>query len=176
MAARPECMTDVLAARGPQPAHAERLMLYGRFVGAWRGTVVVHRRDGTRREESCEVFFGWVLDGRAIQDVWIAPARSDRDGEGSPGDIYGTTIRVYDPASDSWDVTWIEPHTVSYGRMVGRQVGAEIVQEYRDEEGVLWQWRFTEVTDDAFLWLALESGDDGATWQLRNEFRLGRVA
>ena len=175
MTAQSEGMIGVLAASGPQPAHAGQLMLYGRFVGAWEGSVIVHRRDGTRREESCEVFFGWVLDGRAVQDVWIAPARKDRAGDGSPGDIYGTTIRVYDPGSDTWDVTWIEPHTGSHGRMVGRRMGADIVQEYRDEEGALWEWRFTEITDDAFLWLARESGDDGATWQLRNEFRLRRV-
>lgn len=174
MGAQAERMIDVLAAPGPCPAHVDQLMLYGRFIGAWEGSVTVYRRDGTRREESCEVSFGWVLDGRAVQDVWIAPARKDRGGEGSPGDIYGTTIRVYSPESDSWDITWIEPHTGAHGRMVGRQVGADIVQEYRDEEGTLWQWRFTGITADAFLWQAHESADDGATWQLRNEFRLRR--
>ena len=68
-------MLDALAAPAPFPAHAAQLTLYGQLVGAWEGTVIVHRRDGTRREESCEVYFGWVLEGRAIQDVWIAPAR-----------------------------------------------------------------------------------------------------
>lgn len=174
MVASAENMVDVLSAPGPHPAHAARLMLYGRFVGAWEGRVIVYRRDGTQREESCEVYFGWVLEGRAVQDVWVAPARGDRVGGGSPGDIYGTTIRVYDPESDQWDITWIEPNTRSFSRMVGRQVDADIVQEYRDEDGTLWQWRFTEMTADSFRWLARESADDGATWQLRNEFRLKR--
>jgi hypothetical protein len=117
-------------------------MLYGQFVGAWDGRVVVHRRDGTQREESCEVYFGWVLQGTAIQDIWIAPARKDR---GAPGrstdkDIYGTTIRVYDPEKDLWEIIWIEPNTQSFSRMTGTQVGDDIVQEYRDDQGSRWQW------------------------------------
>jgi len=170
-------MLSVLGAEGPSPENSSQLMLYGQFIGAWEGTVVVHRRDGTRRQESCEVFFGWVLEGRAVQDVWIAPARKDR---GEPGrdaskDMYGTTIRVYDPASDLWDITWIDPGTQSHGRMTGRRDGDDILQEYRDEDGSLWQWCFTEIEDDAFRWIARSSEDEGASWQLRNEFSLRRI-
>ena len=73
-----DSMLSALSADAPLPEYSAQLMLYGRFVGAWEGTVVVYRRDGTQRRESCEVYFGWVLEGRAIQDVWIAPARRDR--------------------------------------------------------------------------------------------------
>ena len=171
-----ESMLSVLAAQGPAAEHAPQLMLYGQFVGAWQGTVVVYRQDGTRREESCEVSFGWVLEGRAIQDVWIAPARNDRatPGRDASKDMYGTTIRVYDPERDIWDSTWIAPGTQSYGRMTGRRDGDDILQEYRDEDGALWQWCFTEITDDSFHWIARSSEDDGATWRLRNEFFLSR--
>jgi len=180
--ASPEGMLDVLAATGPFADLRSPLMLYGQFVGAWDGTVVVHRRDGTDREESCEVYFGWVLDGRAIQDVWIAPARRDRDDPSRPSanDIYGTTIRVYDPANEVWHISWIEPNTGSFSHMTGRQMGDDIVQEYQDAEGACWQWCFTEITTDSFRWLARESLDDGRSWTVRNEFllrrRTGRMA
>jgi len=176
MGSSDERMLDVLGAEGPIVEHAAQLMLYGRFVGAWEGTVVVHRRDGTRREESCEVFFGWVLDGRAIQDVWIAPARKDRTdpGRDASRDIYGTTIRVYDPQSDTWRIAWIEPGTQSFSGMTGRQDGDDILQEYVEEDGNRWQWLFTEITGDSFHWIARESADDGASWQVRNEFFLRR--
>ena len=178
MATTTESMLDVLGAPGPLPEHASRLMLYGRFVGAWEGTVVVYRRDGTQRTESCEVLFGWVLEGRAIQDVWIAPARRDRSdpGRDATRDMFGTTIRVYDPGHDAWQVTWIEPASLVHGLMTGRQQGSDVVQEYRDDDGALWQWRFTEITPESFHWIARESADDGATWQLRNEFFLSRRA
>ena len=175
MAATTESMLDVLGAAGPLPGYESQLMLYGQFVGAWEGTVVVYRRDGTRREESCEVHFGWVLEGRAIQDVWIGPARKDRTGadRDASKDMYGTTIRVYDPEHDIWQITWIEPTTQAYGRMTGRRQGDDIVQEYRDGD-TLWEWRFTEITHESFHWIARESQDDGASWQVRNEFFLRR--
>jgi len=171
-----ERMLDVLGADGPHPEHASQLMLYGQFVGAWEGRVVVTRRDGTSREESCEVFFGWVLEGRAIQDVWIGPARRDRSDPARDArlDTYGTTIRVYDPERDLWEITWIDPNSQSYGRMTGKLQGDDIVQEYRDDDGTLWQWRFTDITSGSFRWIARESADEGATWQIRNEFFLNR--
>ena len=178
MTATTDSMLDVLGAAGPLPGCESQLMLYGRFVGAWEGTVVVFRRDGTRREESCEVHFGWVLEGRAIQDVWIGPARADRldpDRDASR-DMYGTTIRVYDPEHDIWQIIWIEPGSQTIGRMTGKRQGDDIVQEYRDDDGTLWQWRFTEITSDSFRWISRESPDDGASWQLRNEFALTRRA
>ena len=172
-----DTMLSVLSAPGPPDEHAVQLMVYGRFVGAWQGTVIVYRRDGTTRNESCEVYFDWVLEGRAIQDVWIAPARKDRteaDRDASK-DMYGTTIRVYQPDSDTWDVTWIDPGTQAHGRMTGRKQGGDIVQAFQDEEGSLWQWYFTEITDDSFHWIARSSEDEGASWQVRNEFFLRRT-
>ena len=164
------------ARRDRYPDYSSQLMLYGQFVGAWEGTVFVYRRDGTQREESCEVYFGWVLEGRAIQDVWIGPARKDEldpDRDASK-DTYGTTIRVYDPEHDVWHITWIDPNTQAYGRMTGKRQGDDIVQEYRDDDGTLWQWCFTEITSESFHWIARESQDDGASWQVRNEFFLKR--
>ena len=176
MTETPDTMLTVLSAQGPVPEHASQMMLYGWLVGSWEGRVVVYRRDGTQRKESCEVYFGWVLEGRAMQDVWIAPARKDRvaPGRDASKDMYGTTIRVYDPGADNWDITWIEPRSQVHGRMTGRRDGDDILQEYRDEDGSLWQWCFTEITNESFHWIARESTDDGASWQTRNEFFLRR--
>ncbi len=176
MTATTESMLDVLGAAGPLEEHSAELMLYGQFVGAWEGTVFVYRRDGTQRQESCEVYFGWVLEGRAVQDVWIGPARKDRSGpdRDASKDMYGTTIRVYDPEHDTWQITWIEPGSRTIGRMTGGRRGDDVVQEYRDDDGTLWQWCFTEITHDSFHWIARESQDDGASWQVRNEFFLRR--
>ena len=154
--------TDMLTVR--RAGTERRALLSTDAVRPVRGRVGwdrdgVFRRDGTTRTESCEVYFGWVLEGRAIQDVWIAPARKDRTEPGRDGskDMYGTTIRVYDPGNDNWQITWIDPDTQGYGRMTGRQVGDDIVQEYREDDGSLWGWRFTEIGHDSFRWLARES-------------------
>ena len=171
-----ERMLDALGADAPLPQYSAHLMLHGRFVGAWEGTVDVCRRDGTWREESCEVYFGWVLEGRAVHDVWIAPARRDRaDADrDATKDMYGTTIRVCDPDNDVWLITWIEPGTQAHGRMTGERQGDDIVQEYRDEVGTRWQWCSTEITSESFHWIARASQDDGTSWQVRNEFFMKR--
>jgi hypothetical protein len=167
-----EAMLDVLRANGPITELSSKLMLYGQFVGSWEGKVIVYRSDGSRGEESCEVYFGWILEGRAIQDVWIAPARKERQviGRSTQKDIYGTTLRIYDPENDIWQIIWSDPNTQSYDRMIGKKIGEDIVQEYKSEEGLLCQWCFTEITANSFHWIGRESKDEGKTWKVRNEF------
>jgi hypothetical protein len=149
------------------------MMLYGQFVGSWDGKVVVYEAGGARRESSSEVHFGWVLGGRAVQDVWIAPSRQGRNPT-EQDRMYGTTLRVYDPQNDVWHITWIDPVRQVYDRMTGRQVSEEIVQEYCNPQGARCQWLFTEITADSFHWISRDSADEGKTWHLRAEFFLGR--
>jgi len=172
MTARSSVLGDALVAPGPAADRADAMSLYGQFIGSWDGKVVVHEAAGGRRESSSEVHFGWVLGGRAVQDVWIAPARAD----GQPDRMHGTTLRVYDPKSEVWEITWIDPVKQAFNRMIGRRIGADIVQEYRNEQGTRCQWLFTEITPDSFHWIARDSADEGATWQIRAEFFLRRRA
>ena len=164
---------EALGADGPAPDRAEKMMLYGRFVGAWDGTVIVHRADGERFESSCEVHFGWALKGRAVQDVWIVPSRTLRAPDEAER-MYGTTLRIYDPQNDHWQIIFVDPVRQKYDRMTGREVGADIVQEYRDAMGAICQWCFTEIEADSFHWIGRESTDERKTWRLTGEFYLRR--
>ena len=76
-----------------------------------------------------------MLEGRAIQDVWILP-----------GVFYGTTLRVYDPALDAWHILWSDPLKQYYMRQIGRARGNDIVQEGKTDDGVAARWSFTEIT------------------------------
>ena len=170
-------MLEALHAEGPALDRASQMMLYGQFIGSWDGQLVYHPSDRPARETSCEVHFGWALEGRAVQDVWIVPSRSARGAAdiSPPRIMYGTTLRVYDPRSDLWHITWIDPVRQDYDRMTGRKVGDEIVQEYRMEDGARCQWLFTEITATSFHWIRRESTDDGKTWNTRAEFFLRRT-
>ena len=138
------------------------------------GKVIIHNIDGSQRESSAEVHFGWALAGRAVQDVWIAPSRSGRPAS-EPDRIYGTTLRVYDPENDVWHITWIDPVMRAFNRMTGRKIGEDIVQEYRSEQGIRHQWLFTQITTDSFHWIARDSADEGQSWVVRGEFFLRRA-
>jgi len=72
---------EALAARGPHPSLGAHAETYGRIIGSWVGEIQNHTV-APARVGSIEVHFGWALDGRAVQDVWITPAREDRGGAG----------------------------------------------------------------------------------------------
>jgi len=169
-----EALQDNLHADAPALDRAAQLMLYGQFLGSWDGTLRYIDPEGARRETSAEVHFGWVLEGRAVQDVWIAPSRGKRK-EGERLLMHGSTFRVYDPQNDLWHITWIDPVKQANNRMTGRKVGDEIVQEYRADDGKRVQWKFTDITPDSFHWINRESADDGRTWTIRGEFFLRRL-
>ena len=96
---------QALGAGGPARDRADKMALYGQFVGSWDLDVVEYRDDGTTRRRPGEWHFGWALEGRAVQDVWIVPPCGQRDGDTvAQSNRYGTTLRVYDPGIDAWHV------------------------------------------------------------------------
>src|SRR4051812_44492180 len=67
--------------------------IYAPLIGDWDAEVVDHLPGGISRRQSAEIHFAWVLEGRAIQDLWIAPAREDRrtsESSAADGNRYGT--------------------------------------------------------------------------------------
>src|SRR5262245_22747109 len=174
-AAVPDAFLDVLHSDAPATDRAEKLSLYGFLVGSWATDIVAHAGDGTRHFYKGEIHAGWVLEGRALQDVWMIPPRSERRA-GAPlprlavtGAWYGTTLRIYDPGIDAWHILWSDPATQFYARQIGRARGPDIVQEGRLENGALLRWSFTEIRPDSFRWLGEVSADGGASWRLQVE-------
>jgi len=162
---------DALLAAGPAPDRAEALGLYGWLIGRWRMDAILHAEDGATTAAAGEIHFAWVLEGRAIQDVWILPARPRPAA--APG-FYGTTLRIYDPGLDAWHILWIDPVKQLYTQQIGRAQGRDIVQEGTDGAGTPMRWRFTEIAPDSFLWLG-EIGRPGGGWRLQAEFRARRA-
>ena len=153
-----------LHSAGPAPDRAAKLGLYGWLVGRWEMDAIVHGDDGTEHKGSGEIHFGWVLEGRAIQDVWILP-----------GVFYGTTLRIYDPGLDAWHILWSDPMRQFYTRQIGRARGDDIVQEGKNDAGDLVRWSFTHIKPDSFRWLGERSLDGGETWHVQAEFHARRV-
>jgi len=150
---------DALGVAGPAPDRAEKMKLYGWLVGSWTFDAAVHSDDGTQHRGVGEIHFAWVLEGRAIQDVWILP-----------GVFYGTTLRVYDPGLDAWHILWSDPVRQFYTRQIGRADGDDIVQLGKNDAGEAVRWSFRNIKSDAFRWLGERSRDHGKSWQLQAEF------
>jgi hypothetical protein len=123
-----------------------------------------------------EVHFGWVLQGRAVQDTWIAPPRALREGSTLlKRNVYGTTIRVFHPELEAWRAVWLNPMGGKRNDLIGRRVGDDIVQ-FRLDADRPEKWVFSRITARSFLWRACLLGDDGVTWHVATEFQLHRTA
>jgi hypothetical protein len=167
-------LADALLADGPDPDYADALMLFGRLVGEWDLDWVAYDEDGQQvASERGEWIFGWVLEGRAVQDVWIIPARGRRGRPGLPEGEYGTTLRFYDPRLDAWLVTWNGPINRARRTFVARASGWDIVQDGDSEEGHALRWVFSDIEPDSFSWRSFSS-HDGEKWLLREEMRVHR--
>jgi hypothetical protein len=154
-----------LCADGPAPDRAEKLDLYGRFIGSWQMDATTFTSDGTKHTGRGEIHFAWALEGRALQDVWILP-----------GVFYGSTLRVYDPGMDAWHILWSDPLRQFYARQTGRARAQDIVQEGTDITGTPIRWTFTDITPNSFRWTGERSDDGGKTYWLQAEFFATRVS
>src|SRR6185295_17917747 len=156
---------NALHSDAPASDRAGKMGLYGWLIGRWEFDATVTLDDGAQHKGKGEIHFAWVLEGRAIQDVWILP-----------GVFYGTTLRVYDPGLDTWHILWNDPLRQYYTRQIGRAQGRDIVQLGKNDAGDDIRWSFTDITANSFRWLGERSRDAGATWQLQAEFLVRRVA
>jgi hypothetical protein len=145
--------------------------LYGWLIGSWDMDVLHYRVDVRERHLTGEIHFGWALEGRAVQDVWIMPRRADRGARSDDGfDMYGTTLRVWDPSIEAWRVTYINPAKNQRDELIGRKIGRDIVQIGTHANGTPIRWNFTDITDDSFRWTGVALAPDGVTWNLEGEF------
>jgi catechol 2,3-dioxygenase-like lactoylglutathione lyase family enzyme len=155
---------EALRSTGPAADRAEKMALYGWLIGDWTMDATVYADDGSGHAAQGTIHFGWVLEGRAIQDVWILP-----------GFFHGSTLRIYDPGLDAWHILWSDPVRQYFTRQIGRARGKDIVQEGRNDAGEPTRWSFTDITADSFCWIGERSLDDGATWHRQALFLARRA-
>jgi hypothetical protein len=173
---------DVLHSDGPAPDRADKLGLYGFLAGSWATDILAHEDNGARHEYQGEIHAGWVLEGRALQDVWMIPPRSARKPGAPPkplavtGSWYGTTLRVYDPGIDAWHILWSDPMRQVYTRQIGREEAPDIVQVGDDGKGTRLRWRFTEITPKSFHWIGERAAGSENDWRKQIEMFARRVS
>lgn len=166
-------LLPVIPSATPHPSVAARLAPFAPLIGSWDVDIVYHSPAGDRRVTG-EWHFDWALEGRAIVDVWIAPARPLRHGPMPVSGEWGMTVRFYDPAIDAWRSTWHGPKNGVLMPFIGRLVNGEIVLEGSFEPGVASRWIFSAITADTFHWRAVTSRDGWKTETLEQEMSARR--
>ena len=167
-------MIEALRAEGPHPDHADKLMLFGRLVGSWDIEGRFFDDDGNViKESSGEWHFGWVLEGRVIQDVLIAPPREGRE-RAEQSKAYDTAVRAYDPRIDGWRVTVTASIYGATVNLIAREHGDGIWLEGRSPDNNLIRWTFSEFSDERVRWQGYVSKDEGLNWVRDEEIILHR--
>lgn len=176
-AAQNQDFYSLLAAPGRSPEIPESEDLYGWLVGSWAFQVFHYKAvDVSALNLAGEAHFAWVLEGRAIQDVWIMPRLADRTPHTDrANNMFGTTQRVWDPAIQAWRIRWINPVTGHREDQIGRRSGERIVQVGVRLDGTPTRWSFLEITPNSFHWIGEALNPDGRTWNLEGEFRATRI-
>jgi hypothetical protein len=163
-------MVTALQAMGPHPSLGDQAKVFGRLVGTWDGEYNEFSKDGKETRSSGEWIFGWVMDGRAIQDLFIihpSAARKER--------YIGTTLRYFDPKSGTWSVTFFDPETNSIATLTGGAVGdSRIVLHDQNTDGKQTRWSFDDIRPDSWVFRDEETRDGGKTWWLREEDHMKR--
>ena len=162
-------MITALASTNPNPSMGNEARTFDRFVGTWDCDFSLHLDDGSVRHKRGELLFGWILDGRAVQDIWITyPADGQKDR------TIGTSLRFFDTALKQWRVIFVGPQFNYAVNTQGKLEGDRIVLEGTDSDGLPIRWSFNEMKPDSFVWRGEKSRDGGKTWKLEEEHHVTR--
>lgn len=112
-----------------------------------------------------------VLDGTSVvRPVWGGKANlGELDVAGASGHITGLSLRLYDPVSRAWRITFANQATAELTpALVGafrNQRGVMYDHETLDGRPICVRFTFSDITPHAFSFEQAFSGDGGATWE-----------
>jgi hypothetical protein len=163
-------MVVTLRALGPHPSLGDQAQVFGRLVGTWDGEYTEFSKDGKATRSTGEWIFGWVMDGLAIQDLFIIhPSAAGKQR------YIGTTLRFFDPKTKTWSVTFIDPEYGAIETLTGGAVGDDrVVLLSKDEDGKQRRWSLDDIRPDSWIFRDEASSDSGKTWRLREEDHMKR--
>jgi len=166
-----KAMLAALAASGPHSSLGDQAQVFDRFIGTWDCDYTFYGSNGKVSHSSGELLFGWVLDGRAIQDIWISYPK-----DGSSERSIGTSLRFFDTKSKMWRVIFVAPASDAVINVQGRMEGDRIILNGNDLDRAPIRWSFNDINADSFVWRGEKSHDNGKTWVLEEEHHMKRRA
>ena len=150
-------MIRVLGSANPNPSLGEEAQTFDRLIGSWDADFSFPQADGTVRHKKGELHFGWVMDGHAVQDLWIGYPTGEQKER-----TIGTTFRFFDTKLKQWRIVFINPQFNYVVTTQGGREGDRIVLRGSDSDGLPICWTFREMMPQSFHWTG-EKSHDGAT-------------
>src|SRR5437016_4015451 len=166
-----EAMINTLGSANPNPSLGEEGQTFDRLIGSWDADFSFHRDDGTVYHKKGELHFGWVMDGHAVQDLWIGYPTGEQKTR-----TIGTTFRFFDTKLKQWRIVFINPQFNYVVTTQGGREGDRIVLRGSDSDGLPIRWTFREIMPQSFHWTGEKSHDGGKTWVLEEDHHMKRRA
>jgi hypothetical protein len=164
--------SNALIAPGPHPSVPRDDQIFAPFIGSWNLRVKWYDAQGvTTREEAGEWHFAYVLEGRAVQDVWIVPPRGERN-RGADLYEYGASLRFFDPSLSAWRSTWIGPMHGLVRTFIAKRVNSGVMLETTGDVLPRMRWSFHDIAPSSFRW-SNEVWEEGR-WRLQKSLECTR--
>jgi hypothetical protein len=163
-------LVAALEAPGPNPSLGDQAQVLDRMVGTWDVEYTDFAKDGKAIHRTGEFIVSWVMDGRAVQDLWIV----DPSGKRKEREVY-TTLHYFDAKSRTWHATFVDPEHGSIARFTGGPAGSDrFVIETADLGNQTNRWSFNDIRADSIVYRDEASNDGGKTWKLQSEYQMKR--
>jgi len=147
------------AAADDSNTQAPKSAVLERLAGTWDVRYEFIDKAGRSRVNNGQVQYTWILDGKALQEVWTS------DSESKIPRPFGTSINFYDPKRQQWTAVWVYPSQGETFQMTGGDVAGNFVLTGHDQSGALQRWSTTVVTPDSVIGRFDISRDEGKTWK-----------
>ena len=147
---------EALISESKNTALPDEFNYFGKLIGSWE---INYIEGNNSLAIKGEWHFSWVLEGMAIQDVIILP-----DYE------YGTSLRIYNPDTHTWDVAY--GYTGKIIRLEAKKQDDMIMLTFVNNERR--KWVFTKIEDDCFHWENITVKEDGE-WYINAEIYAERI-
>jgi len=168
-------MISSLGVDGPhraQVAGGTEARLFDRFIGTWKTDFRFIADDGSvQRTYPGLVIMGWIIDGHAIQDIWLGYP----EGRAFAERFIGTTVRFFDQSVGAWRQTFTAPQGNLILQLQGKSDGDRIVLHGLNTDGQPIRWSFNEIRSESFTWRGEDSNDQGSSWKVREEHHMKRM-
>lgn len=146
---------------------SDKKNIFSDLIGEWDIEWVDGKGTENERHVIGEWIFSEILNGDGIQDIFICPSRQERISNPQPDAEYGTTIRVYNPKKQKWDICY-----TCLGKMVyleAEKVEDTITLTNLNNDSGLNLWVFDNISNSNFHWENRTSFDNGKTWIINGE-------
>jgi hypothetical protein len=165
---------QALLAPKPLQDTSDSMKLFGQFLGSWEWAGYDYADDGSKTPTRGRWIFESVLNGMAIQDVFIFE-NPHRDQKQAAYAEYGTTLRFPNRDGESWKAVWVGPMNKVARILEAKAVGDEIVLEGKNESDQPIRWIFSNIMESSFHWRGEYSADHGRSWVLYEDLEAKRI-